>query len=106
MVGITSRIVFVRIAVTCPNHSHPRTNLNLYIHPPTPGWVQQLSREYLQSPEFIDLVGEDDVKIPTTITHWSYATQRDTRADILGLVATAYSSDKRSIVFTEVTCQF
>lgn len=64
--------------------------------------MQQLSRNYLKSPEFIDLVGEDDVKIPTTITHWSYATQRDTRADILGLVATVYGSDKRSIVFTQV----
>jgi len=68
------------------------------------GWVQQLSRKYLKSPDFIDLVGEDDVKIPSTITHWSYATQRDTRADILGLVATVYGSDKRSIVFTQVTC--
>lgn len=64
--------------------------------------MQQLSRNYLKSPDFIDLVGEDDVKIPTTITHWSYATQRDTRADILGLVATVYGSDKRSIVFTQV----
>ncbi len=64
--------------------------------------MQQLSRNYLKSPDFIDLVGEDDVKIPSTITHWSYATQRDTRADILGLVATVYGSDKRSIVFTQV----
>lgn len=67
-----------------------------------PGWVQQLSHKYLNSPEFIDLVGEDDVKIPTTITHWSYATQRDTRVEILGLVATVYGADKRSIVFTQV----
>ena len=67
--------------------------------------MQQLSRKYLKSPDFIDLVGEDDVKIPTTITHWSYATQRDTRADILGLVATVYGSDKRSIVFTQVNNQ-
>lgn len=64
--------------------------------------MQQLSRKYLKSPEFIDLVGEDDVKIPATITHWSFATQRDTREDILELAATAYSSDKRSIVFTQV----
>eukprot|EP00904_Undaria_pinnatifida_P000984 jgi/Undpi1/10887/HiC_scaffold_3.g01413.m1 len=52
-----------------------------------PRWVQQLSHKYLKSPAFIDLVGEDDVKIPSTIEHWSYATQRETRADILGLVA-------------------
>ncbi|CAM9467978.1 unnamed protein product, partial [Ectocarpus sp. 4 AP-2014] len=70
-----------------------------------PRWVQQLSRKYLKTPEFIDLVGEDDVKIPNTITHWSYATQRETRADILGLVATVYGSDKRSIVFTQTKAE-
>lgn len=88
-----------------PGPKPPPSQLTPYPmpHPQLPGWVQQLSHKYLKSPEFIDLVGEDDVKIPTTITHWSYATQRDTRADILGLVATAYGSDKRSIVFTEVT---
>ncbi|CAM9396720.1 unnamed protein product, partial [Scytosiphon promiscuus] len=70
-----------------------------------PRWVQQLSNKYLKSPEFIDLVGEDDVKIPTTITHWSYATQRDTRADILGLVATVHGTNKRSIVFTQTKAE-
>ncbi|CAM9177814.1 unnamed protein product, partial [Ectocarpus fasciculatus] len=70
-----------------------------------PRWVQQLSRKYLKTPDFIDLVGEDDVKIPETITHWSYATQRETRADILGLVATVYGSDKRSIVFTQTKAE-
>ena len=64
--------------------------------------MQQLSRRYLKSPSFIDLVGEDDVKIPSTIEHWSYATQRETRADILGLVAAVHGSKKRSIVFTQV----
>eukprot|EP00903_Cladosiphon_okamuranus_P015453 g14271.t2 len=70
-----------------------------------PRWVQQLSRKYLKSPEFIDLVGEDDAKIPSTITHWSYATQRDTRSDILGLVATVYGAGKRSIVFTQTKAE-
>ncbi|CAM9864409.1 unnamed protein product, partial [Hapterophycus canaliculatus] len=70
-----------------------------------PRWVQQLSNKYLKSPEFIDLVGEDDVKIPTTITHWSYATQRDTRVDILGLVATVHGANKRSIVFTQTKAE-
>ena len=66
------------------------------------GWVQQLSHKYLTSPSFIDLFSEDDAKIPATIEHWSYATQRETRADILGLVATVHGSRKRSIVFTQV----
>lgn len=48
------------------------------------------------------MVGEDDVKIPSTIKHWSFATQRDTRAEILGLIATMYGPDKRSIIFTQV----
>lgn len=68
--------------------------------------MQQLSHKYLKSPAFIDLVGEDDVKIPSTIEHWSYATQRETRADILGLVASVHGSKKRSIVFTQASFFF
>ncbi|CAM9835948.1 unnamed protein product [Sphacelaria rigidula] len=67
-----------------------------------PRWVQQLANKYMVTPEFIDLVGKDDVKIPTTIQHWNYVTARDSRQEILGLIVTAHGFDKRTIIFTQV----
>lgn len=66
------------------------------------GWVQQLARKYLVRPEFIDLVGADDIKIPSTIKHWTYVTARDSKEEILGLIVAAHGFDKRSIIFTQV----
>lgn len=64
--------------------------------------MQQLAGKYLHSPDMIDMVGADDIKIPVTIQHWSFAAQRETRSEILGLIATMYGSDKRSMIFTQV----
>jgi ATP-dependent RNA helicase DDX21 len=65
-----------------------------------PAWVHKIGKKFLDRPKFIDLVGADDVKIPTTIDHWSVACTRDTRAEILSHMCSMYGRGKRILVFT------
>jgi ATP-dependent RNA helicase DDX21 len=70
-----------------------------------PGWVHKIGKKFLDRPKFIDLVGADDVKIPTTIDHWSVACTRDTRAEILSQMCSMYGRGKRILVFTRTKAE-
>jgi ATP-dependent RNA helicase DDX21 len=66
-----------------------------------PHWVNRIARQYLAEPHLIDLVGDDDIKIPDTIAHWSVAVDPSTKRQILGRICSVFGAGKRSIVFAK-----
>ncbi|CAM9687538.1 unnamed protein product [Chrysoparadoxa australica] len=70
-----------------------------------PGWVNRLSRKYLDDPKFVDLVLDDDVKIPSTINHIAITAHGPLREDALYRVLSVYGRQKQSIVFTQTKAE-
>ncbi len=70
-----------------------------------PQWVHRVARQYLSSPSFIDLVGDNDDKIPKTIEHWGIAVQGGTRREVLAKVCSVYGASQRVIVFARTKAE-
>jgi ATP-dependent RNA helicase DDX21 len=67
-----------------------------------PPWVRKLASRYCRSPEFIDLVGDQAQKIPSTIKFRGYVTQEAHRKDVFaGITAAAVQSGGRVLAFTD-----
>jgi ATP-dependent RNA helicase DDX21 len=48
-----------------------------------PTWVRRLSRKYLNNPEVIDLVGDDDAKIPEGLKIMAVQVPRQAKRNVL-----------------------
>ncbi len=70
-----------------------------------PKWVHRIAQQYLSSTTFIDLVGQNDDKIPKTIEHWGIAVQGTTRREVLAKVCSVYGASQRVIVFARTKAE-
>ncbi|OQR91666.1 DEAD/DEAH box RNA helicase [Achlya hypogyna] len=66
-----------------------------------PKWVLSLSRKYLNDPVSIDLVGDDDSKLPSTVSHKAIVVTRDTKDHVLESVLHLYANGGQALIFTE-----
>lgn len=66
-----------------------------------PKWVAQVSKQFLKTPEFIDLVGSDEHKTPDTVTHKAICIQSKHRAKVLGSLIQTYGEGGQCLIFTE-----
>lgn len=66
-----------------------------------PGWVKKLSRKYLDNPLTIDLVGDQDEKLPDGIKLYAIPTTPTSKRTILSDLVTVYAKGGKTIVFTQ-----
>ncbi|GAQ89408.1 DEAD box RNA helicase [Klebsormidium nitens] len=64
-----------------------------------PTWVRRLSRKYLNNPEVIDLVGDDDAKIPEGLKIMAVQVPRNAKRNVLIDLITVHGRGRRTIVF-------
>ncbi|KAF0689135.1 Aste57867_19407 [Aphanomyces stellatus] len=67
----------------------------------TPKWVHTIARKYLKTPVSIDLVGEDNSKLPATVAHKAILVTRDTKDHVLDSVLNLYTNGGQALIFTE-----
>ncbi|ETW05170.1 hypothetical protein H310_04172 [Aphanomyces invadans] len=67
----------------------------------TPRWVHTIARQYLKDPTMIDLVGEDNSKLPATVSHKAIMVTRDSKDHILESILNLYSQGGQALIFTE-----
>ncbi|PWA60355.1 zinc finger, CCHC-type [Artemisia annua] len=66
-----------------------------------PGWVQKLSRKYLNKALTIDLVGDQDEKLAEGIKLYAIPTTSTTKRSMLGDLVTVYAKGGKTIIFTQ-----
>ncbi|KAG4953052.1 hypothetical protein JHK82_038696 [Glycine max] len=66
-----------------------------------PSWIKQISRNYLNNPLTIDLVGDSDQKLADGISLYSIATDLYVKAGILAPLITEHAKGGKCIVFTQ-----
>ncbi|KAI4308160.1 hypothetical protein L6164_031262 [Bauhinia variegata] len=66
-----------------------------------PSWIRQLTRNYLNNPLTIDLVGDSDQKLADGISLFSIASDMHTKAGIIGPLVTEHAKGGKCIVFTQ-----
>lgn len=66
-----------------------------------PKWVKNIAKTYLNDPEWLDLVGEDDMKIPATVEQKAVVVNGRHRASALGAIMERYGRAGQSLIFTE-----
>lgn len=66
-----------------------------------PSWVKKLSRKYLDNPLNIDLVGNQDEKLPDGIKLYAISTTATSKRTILSDLITVYAKGGKTIVFTQ-----
>ncbi|RHY35618.1 hypothetical protein DYB30_007992 [Aphanomyces astaci] len=67
----------------------------------TPKWVHTIARQYLNKPTTIDLVGEDNSKLPATVAHKAILVSRDSKDHVLESVLNLYAQGGQALIFTE-----
>ncbi|XP_028792582.1 DEAD-box ATP-dependent RNA helicase 53, mitochondrial [Neltuma alba] len=66
-----------------------------------PSWIRQISRNYLNNPLTIDLVGDSDQKLADGITLYSIASDMYGKAGIIQTLITEHANGGKCIVFTQ-----
>uniref|UniRef100_A0A0D6R213 RNA helicase n=1 Tax=Araucaria cunninghamii TaxID=56994 RepID=A0A0D6R213_ARACU len=66
-----------------------------------PGWVQKLSRKYLNNAMTIDLVGDSDEKLAEGIKLYAVTTTTTSKRSILADLIMVYAKGGKTIVFTQ-----
>ncbi|BAT80843.1 hypothetical protein LR48_Vigan07g033000 [Vigna angularis] len=66
-----------------------------------PSWIKQISRNYLNDPLTIDLVGDSDQKLADGISLYSIASDLYVKAGILAQLITEHAKGGKCIVFTQ-----
>ncbi|KAE9618881.1 hypothetical protein Lal_00047448 [Lupinus albus] len=66
-----------------------------------PGWVQKLSRKYLNKPLTIDLVGDEDEKLAEGIKLYAMSATSSSKRTVLSDLVTVYAKGGKTIVFTQ-----
>ncbi|RLN96250.1 hypothetical protein BBJ28_00005114 [Nothophytophthora sp. Chile5] len=66
-----------------------------------PKWVSSMARKFLKEPVSIDLVGNDDNQVPTTVTHKAINVPARDRIALLENVLRLHAHDGKTLVFTE-----
>ncbi|KAK7372766.1 hypothetical protein VNO80_06154 [Phaseolus coccineus] len=66
-----------------------------------PSWIKQISRNYLNDPLTIDLVGDSDQKLADGISLYSIASDSYVKAGILAQLITEHAKGGKCIVFTQ-----
>nr|KYP73311.1 DEAD-box ATP-dependent RNA helicase 53 [Cajanus cajan] len=66
-----------------------------------PSWIKQITRNYLNNPLTIDLVGDSDQKLADGISLFSIATDLYVKAGILAPLITEHAKGGKCIVFTQ-----
>ncbi|XP_024519673.1 DEAD-box ATP-dependent RNA helicase 3A, chloroplastic [Selaginella moellendorffii] len=79
----------------------PEKRQNMLFSATMPGWVQKLSRKFLNKPLTIDLVGESDEKLAEGIKLYAVQTSQAAKRKILSDVITVYGKGGKTIVFTQ-----
>ncbi|TKY46711.1 DEAD-box ATP-dependent RNA helicase 53 [Spatholobus suberectus] len=66
-----------------------------------PSWIKNITRNYLNNPLTIDLVGDSDQKLADGISLYSIVSDAYTRAGILAPLITEHANGGKCIVFTQ-----
>ncbi|CAL0320903.1 unnamed protein product [Lupinus luteus] len=66
-----------------------------------PGWVQKLSRKYLNKPLTIDLVGDEEEKLAEGIKLYALSATSTSKRTVLSDLVTVYAKGGKTIVFTQ-----
>ncbi|KAK7300219.1 hypothetical protein RJT34_11059 [Clitoria ternatea] len=66
-----------------------------------PSWIKQITRNYLNNPLTIDLVGDSDQKLADGISLYSIASDMYAKAGILAPLITEHAKGGKCIVFTQ-----
>ncbi|XP_014490286.1 DEAD-box ATP-dependent RNA helicase 53, mitochondrial [Vigna radiata var. radiata] len=66
-----------------------------------PSWIKSITRNYLNNPLTIDLVGDSDQKLADGISLYSIASDVRTKAGILAPLITEHANGGKCIVFTQ-----
>ncbi|KAK7386994.1 hypothetical protein VNO78_27425 [Psophocarpus tetragonolobus] len=66
-----------------------------------PSWIKEITRNYLNTPLIIDLVGDSDQKLADGISLYSIASDAYTKAGILAPLITEHANGGKCIVFTQ-----
>ncbi|RDX92091.1 DEAD-box ATP-dependent RNA helicase 53, mitochondrial, partial [Mucuna pruriens] len=66
-----------------------------------PSWIRNLTRNYLNNPLTIDLVGDSDQKLADGISLFSIASDAYTKAGLLAPLITEHANGGKCIVFTQ-----
>ncbi|XP_027932619.1 DEAD-box ATP-dependent RNA helicase 53, mitochondrial-like [Vigna unguiculata] len=66
-----------------------------------PSWIKSITRNYLNNPLTIDLVGDSDQKLADGISLYSIASDMRTKAGILAPLITEHANGGKCIVFTQ-----
>ncbi|XP_004499961.1 DEAD-box ATP-dependent RNA helicase 53, mitochondrial-like [Cicer arietinum] len=66
-----------------------------------PSWIKNLTRNYLNNPLTIDLVGDSDQKLADGISLYSIASNGNAKAGILAPLITEHAKGGKCIIFTQ-----
>ncbi|CAH0481638.1 unnamed protein product [Peronospora belbahrii] len=66
-----------------------------------PKWVSSMANKFLKEPVSIDLVGDNDNHVPTTVTHKAINAPMRDRIQVLENVLRLHAHDGQTLVFTE-----
>jgi len=76
-----------------------------------PPWVRDLAKKFLRNPQFVDLVGDNAAKLPSTVAHHAFIVDNPTREETFIALLTHYArehaagSQVRILVFTETKAE-
>ncbi|XP_008798630.2 DEAD-box ATP-dependent RNA helicase 3B, chloroplastic [Phoenix dactylifera] len=79
----------------------PSERQNMLFSATMPSWVKKLARRYLNDPLTIDLVGDQDEKLPEGIKLYAIPTTSTSKRMILSDLIMVYAKAGKTIVFTQ-----
>eukprot|EP00854_Cymbomonas_tetramitiformis_P015531 gene15531-18408_t len=79
----------------------PKERKNYLFSATMPHWVKKLSRNYMEDPVTVDLIGDDRIKIADTITIMTICVPPSVRRSVLVDLITVHGTGRRVICFTQ-----
>uniref|UniRef100_A0A0D9WVE3 RNA helicase n=1 Tax=Leersia perrieri TaxID=77586 RepID=A0A0D9WVE3_9ORYZ len=79
----------------------PQNRQSMLFSATMPGWIRKITNKYLKDPVIIDLVGDEDQKLPEGISLYSIASEHYGKPSILGPLIKEHANGGKCIVFTQ-----
>jgi len=73
--------------------STPREKQCMLWSATVPPWVRELAKKFLRSPQFVDMVGDDAAKLPSTVAHHAFVVDGATREEAFVSLLTHYARE-------------
>lgn len=79
----------------------PQNRQSMLFSATMPSWIRKITSKYLKDPIIIDLVGDEDQKLPEGISLYSIASEHYGKPSILGPLIKEHANGGKCIVFTQ-----